>query len=201
MTVHLKKPAAGSIPIVALDSAGFDAAAAALPPAQRRWLQTLGFRAMPDTHALLPGDDGALAAVWAGVRRADQPWSLALLPRSLPAGRYHLGDAGLAMDPAAVAMAWQLGGYVFNRYKPRTRELAQLHLAPSAGAEHGLLLADAIARVRDLVNTPAEHMGPEQLGDAAAALAKTYRARCRQIVGDALLKQNFPAIHAVGRAA
>ena len=63
MTVLLKKPAADAIPIQAVDAAGFDAAAAALPPAQRQWLATLGFRGAPDTHAMLPGDDGRLAAV------------------------------------------------------------------------------------------------------------------------------------------
>lgn len=204
MTVHLKKPAAGSTPIHTIAASGFADAAATLPAAQRRWLETLGFRAMPDTHALLPAADGALAAVWAGVRAADQPWSLSLLPRALPAGRYHLAEGGpgaVAMDPATVAMAWQLGGYAFDRYKPRPRPAAQLHLPPSPGAGRGLLLADAITRVRDLVNTPAEHMGPDELAAAVEQLAREHKARFRQVVGDALLKQNFPAVHAVGRAA
>ena len=63
------------------------------------------------------------------------------------------------------------------------------------------MLAQAITLVRDLVNTPAEHMGPAQLADAAQAVAKAHGARFSQVVGDALLKKNFPAIHAVGRAA
>lgn len=201
MTVHLKKPAATSVPIVALEASGFGQAAAALPPASRRWLETVGFRALPDTHALLPGEDGTLAAVWAGVRAADQPWSLAMLPRALPEGPYHLAAQGLAMDPQTVAMAWQLGAYAFDRYKRRPRGPAQLHLAPSAGAERGLLLADATARVRDLVNTPAEHMGPQELADAVQAVGGQHKARVRQVVGDELLKHKFPAIHAVGRAA
>jgi leucyl aminopeptidase len=201
MSVQLKKAAAGSTPLHLVDSAGFEAAAAALPTMQRQWLATLGFKGAPDTHALLPGADGRLAAVWAGVRAADHPYALALLPRVLPQGRYHLADGGVAVHPTAAAMSWQLGSYVFDRYKPRPRPAAELLLAPGAEARHGLMLAQAITHVRDLVNTPAEHMGPAQLAAAAQLVAKAHGARFSQIVGDDLLKRNFPAIHAVGRAA
>ncbi len=201
MTVVLKKPAADSIPLHAIDSAGFDAAAAALPALQRQWLATLGFKGAPDTHALLPADDGRLAAVWAGVRCTDHHWALALLPRALPAGRYHLAKPGLVLDAAALAMSWQLGSYQFDRYKPRSRPAAQLMLPPGAAAQRGLMLAEAIGMVRDLVNTPAEDLGPEQLAAAAHKVAKAHGGRFSQIVGDALLEKNFPAIHAVGRAA
>ena len=98
MTVHLAKPGRGSVPIHATDREQFAAHTAALDPAARRWLQTTGFDGAPDTHALLPAADGRLAAVWAGVHGAAHPWALAALPKALPAGRYHLGDAGLALD-------------------------------------------------------------------------------------------------------
>jgi leucyl aminopeptidase len=201
MTVLLKKPAADSIPLHAVDAAGFDKASAGLSPSHRQWLATLGFKGAPDSHALLPGDDGRLASVWAGVRAGDHPYALALLPRALPAGRYHLAEPGLALDPTAAALSWQLGSYQFDRYKPRARPAAQLMLAPGVAAQRGLMLAEAITQVRDLVNTPAEHLGPEQLAAAAQALAKSHGARFSQVVGDDLLKKNFPAIHAVGRAA
>ena len=201
MTVLLKKPTPDSIPLLVVDPASFDKAQAALPAAQRQWLATLGFKGAPDTHALLPGDDGRLAAVWAGVRAVDHPWALALLPRALPVGRYHLADGGLALDTTAAALSWQLGSYVFDRYKARPRPAAELLLPPGAAAQRGLMLAQAVTLVRDLVNTPAEHMGPAQLADAAQAVAKAHGARFSQVVGDALLKKNFPAIHAVGRAA
>ena len=204
MTVHLKKAAAGSVPLVALTTATFDQAAQALPAVQRQWLSTVGFKGAPDSFALLPGDDGRLAAVWAGVRAADHPFALALLPRVLPQGRYHLADAaagGVALDPCAAALSWTLGGYQFDRYKPRARPAAELHLASSPAAQRGLLLAEATTLVRNLVNTPAEDLGPEQLALAAQQLAKAHGATFSQVVGDALLKKNFPAIHAVGRAA
>ena len=116
MTVTLKKPTAACIPVHLTDRDLFTAHAAALPPAQRQWLATLGFNGAPDTHALLPDEQGRLQAVWAGVRAADHPWALAALPRNLPAGRYRLGSEGLVADAQAAAMSWQLGAYAFSRY-------------------------------------------------------------------------------------
>ena len=201
MTVILKKPAPHCVPVHLTDSRHFSQIASGLPAASRQWLETLGFKGAPDSHALIPDEQGRLQAVWAGVRSADHPWALASLPRSLPAGRYCLGDAGLAPDPQAAALSWQLGAYAFTRYKAARRAPAELQLPASPGASQGLLLAQAIAATRDLVNTPAEDMGPGQLADAIKAVAKQHGAKYKQTVGDALLKANFPAIHAVGRAA
>jgi leucyl aminopeptidase len=199
MTVTLKKPPAAAVPIHATDRDGF--AALKLPAATRRWLQAVGFSGAPDTHALVPGPDGALQEVWAGVRTAQHPWVLAALPRALPPGRYRLGDEGLAVEPQAAAFSWELGSYIFDLYKPARRVAAELMLAPGVPARRGLLLATAVASTRDLVNTPAEHLGPAELAAAAQAVAQTHGAKFKQVVGDALLKARFPAIHAVGRAA
>jgi leucyl aminopeptidase len=204
MTVQLKKSTAGSTPIVAVDRDSFAAQLAAAPAATQRWLRASGFGAAPDSHALVPAADGALAAVWAGVRGVAHPWALAALPKALPAGRYHLSADGLAIDAEAAALSWELGGYQFDLYKPVAREPATLLLPPAPAAERGLLQAHAIASTRDLVNTPAEHMGPAQLAEAVKLVAQQHGARFKQTVGDALLKAKgggFPAIHAVGRAA
>ena len=201
MTVTLKKPTAACIPVHLTDRDLFTAHAAALPPAQRQWLATLGFNGAPDTHALLPDEQGRLQAVWAGVRSTDHPWALAALPRNLPAGRYRLGSEGLVAETQAAAMSWQLGAYAFSRYKAPKREAAELLIAPDDAARHGLLLAQVIADTRNLVNTPAEHLGPAELAAAVQQVAQAHSARFRQTVGDDLLKAGFPAIHAVGRAA
>ena len=206
MTVTLKKPLPSCVPVHLVTREHFPSLAASLPAASRQWLQTLGFTGAPDTHALLPDAQGGLQAVWAGVRSADHPWALSALPRALPAGRYRLadtglGEAGLPADPQAAALSWQLGAYAFGRYKAPRRAAAELQLPASDAARHGLLLAQVVAHTRDLVNTPAEDMGPEQLAEAVKAVAQAHGAKCKQTVGDALLKANFPAIHAVGRAA
>jgi leucyl aminopeptidase len=201
MTVTLKKPTPACIPVHLTDRSSFARHAAALPNAARQWLATLGFNGAADTHALLPDEQGRLQSVWAGVRSADHPWALSALPRSLPPGRYRLGGDGLAPDDQAAALSWQLGAYAFSRYKPPQREAAELLIAASDAARHGLLLATVVAHTRDLVNTPAEHLGPAELAAAVQAVAKAHGAQFQQTVGDALLVANFPAIHAVGRAA
>jgi leucyl aminopeptidase len=201
MTLQLRKPAPDAVPIHLVERSRLVERLSAAEPATRQWLQAVGFDGAPDTHALVAGPDGRLAEVWAGVRGAAHPWALAALPKALPSGRYRLAERGLELDDEAAALSWQLGGYVFSRYKAPRREPATLMLAPSAGARRGQALAEAIAQVRDLVNTPAEDMGPAHLSDVVRALAKAHGARFREVVGDSLLKAGFPAIHAVGRAA
>jgi len=201
MTVHLAKPARGSVPLHVTDRASFKDLSASLDATSQRWLQTLGFSGAPDTHALLPAADGTLAAVWAGVRDATHPFALAALPKQLPAGRYHLAEPGLALDAAAAALSWELGGYTFDLYKAAPREAAQLQLPSTAETQRALIIAAAMASTRDLVNTPAEHMGPAELAEAVRLVAKQHGAKFKQTVGDKLLDEGFPAIHAVGRAA
>ena len=204
MSVQLAKPGRGSVPIHVVDRAQFGAASAALPAEAQRWLQTLGFVGAADSHALLPAVDGSLQAVWAGVHDASHPWALAALPKVLPKGRYHLAESAagaLVLDLAAAALSWELGSYTFDLYKPAKREPASLHLPSSADTQRALIVAAAMAATRDLVNTPAEHMGPAELAEAVRMVAKQHGATFKQTVGDKLLAAGFPAIHAVGRAA
>lgn len=201
MSVVLSKAAAGTTPIELVDGERFDKLTAALDAPARRWMRSNGFRGAPDSHVLLPNAAGGIAAVWAGVRGASNPFALAGLPSALPAGRYRIGKLGLEPDAGAVALGWTLGSYAFDLYKPRPREAAELVLLPSAAASRGALVGLAINATRDLVNTPAEHLGPAELAAAVQALAKAHNAKFRQVVGERLLKEGLPAIHAVGRAA
>ena len=200
MTVQLKKPVASATPIHLVDKASFEASSRGLPAITRQWMSTTGFVGAPDTHVLVPDAQGRLASVWAGVKSPDHPYALSALPRSLPEGRYRLGAEGLKPDPQAAALSWELGSYVFDLYKAPRRAAAELQLAPSEAASRGLLLATAIAATRDLVSTPAEHMGPAELSAAVKAVARAQGAKFREVVGDALLKNGFPSVHAVGRA-
>ena len=201
MTVTLKKPTTSAVPIHLVDKASLAVHVAALPAPQRQWLDTLGFSGAPHSHALMPDAEGRLAAVWAGVDSVDHPYALAALPLALPAGRYRLAESGLVMDAEAAALSWALGGYRFKLFKAKPAVPAELQMPSSAAARRGLLLADVVAATRDLVNTPAEQLGPEELAMAVLAAAKPHGAKVRQVVGDALLKAGLPAIHAVGRAA
>lgn len=203
MTVTLsKKPAASATPILCTSPATWAKDAEQLSTVHRAWLKASGFSARADSHALLPADDGKLAMVVASVRGADEPYALSSLPQSLPLGRYRLLDTGLLLDPQMAALSWSLGDYLFDAYKARGRASSELLLVQSPETERGLLLAGATTAVRDLVNTPAEAMGPAHLEQTVKLLAKAHKgAKVKVIEGEALLKQNFPAIHAVGRAA
>ena len=201
MTVELARPGPGSVPLRLVDRASFEAQASALEPPARRWLQSAGFDGARDSHVLLPAADGSVAAVWAGIGGVADPWALAALPKALPEGCYQLDPQGLALDAGAAALSWELGGYTFDLYRARRRPPATLQLPPGEPARRALVVAAAIAATRDLVNTPAEHLGPAELAEAVRLLAKAHGARFKQTVGDRLLDAGFPAIHAVGRAA
>ncbi|MGA0588008.1 leucyl aminopeptidase family protein [Dyella sp. KRB-257] len=188
-----------SIPVEAVTAASLSAARRRLTAAQRRWLDECAFTAAPGTHALLADEKGKLVRVLASVDGGDALGALAGLPGTLPVGSYHLADEGVALDAQHAALGWALGAYQFTRYRKPRRAPATLAV-PAADLKVLAPLVDATALVRDLVNTPTEDMGPEQLGDAIAKLGKTHKAKVRDWVGDELLKHNFPTIHAVGRA-
>ena len=172
-----------------------------LTPAQRRWVAASDFEGSPGTHCAVPGAKGEVACVLAGVVETGDPWALAHLPLKLAPGRYALGKGTVPIAAADAAFGWSLGSYRYTRYRKSSRKPADLQVENSAKVADALGLADAVKLVRDLVNTPAEDMGPAQLAAAAQQLAKAHGARFSQVVGDDLLKRNFPAIHAVGRAA
>ena len=163
------------------------------------WLQTSGFTAKNGEVALLPASDGALNGVLI-INSASNLYALAKLPLTLPAGSYVL--SGEIAPPAVerLALGWCLGADRFTRYKKKVGEPAQLVLADVAARTRVEQLAAAVTGARALVNTPAEDLGPEQLSAFVAEIALRQNADFREIIGDDLLAQNFPAIHAVGRA-
>jgi leucyl aminopeptidase len=196
-----KKAFEKAVPIFATDAKRLPKLLESLSASERRWAEIAGFDGSPNTFVLIPDSKGAVARVLAGVRDGDDPWALAALPLKLPRARYALGKGPVAIAPEKAAFAWDLGGYQFSRYKKAKRKPADLQLDSSPRVKEALDMAQAVRLVRDLVNTPAEDMGPEQLSDIAREQAELFGGEFDEWVGDELLAQNFPAIHAVGRAA
>ncbi|MDZ4348486.1 MAG: leucyl aminopeptidase family protein [Xanthomonadaceae bacterium] len=162
--------------------------------AERGFLARQGFDGKPGTFALLP--DGA--AMVASIEDAADPHAVAVLPLSLPEGDYRLStDGHLATDVAC--LGWGLGSYRFERYRSAERSAARLVIDPAAHADTLALIA-ASHQVRDLINTPSQDMGPADLEAAIRTLAETHGGELQVFSGDDLLANNFPAIHAVGRA-
>jgi leucyl aminopeptidase len=195
MTALFKTDTQG-IPITLIDTADFSAWLKAQPHRHQAWLNATHYQG--DGLSLIPGGDGSLEAVIFGAKDSSQPLVCGDLPLLLPEGVYRLmADEA---QQRTVAIAWGMGAYQFNRYKNPTQQLPTLALPTAALTETVLRYLDAITRVRDLINTPASDMMPEHLGRAVEDMAKPYNAQVVQWVGDELLEQNYPTIHAVGRA-
>ena len=173
--------------------------------ATQAWLDALGFEARYGTHCLLPGPQGlagAVAGLGTAQARARLRFGLARVARELPAGAWQLhGDLTPAEGDEA-ALGWLLSQYRFDRYRPTSTRPAQAELVAPEGADRARLLAMAEGEflTRDLINTPASDLGPEDLEEAFTALATRFGARVRVTRGDDLLSANFPLVHAVGRA-
>jgi leucyl aminopeptidase len=195
-----------SVPIWFARNAGW-LREAPLTGAQKAWVEAQGFKGGAGKHVLLPGPEGTLAGAVLGLgeERAGDPMdkpelAVGHLASVLPPGCYHLADD--LGEPELAAVAWGLGAYRFRRYKSGNGEEAAAQLKTPRGADHAraLSLIEGVWLGRDLINTPASDLGPEQLEDAARQLARKHGASVSSIVGDDLLAKRFPMIHAVGRA-
>jgi leucyl aminopeptidase len=197
---HLTRRAAGkAIPITPVTAQQLKVWLKAQRASVRKWVEGVGFEAKPGSNALVPGADGAPGRVLVGVEARPDIWSYGALPKALPRGTYRI-DANLGAAAATrAALGWALGGYAFARYKkqPSVARLVWPDGADRAAVERA---ATAAFLVRDLVNTPAEDMGPAELAAAAKAVAGAHGAKLKIIVGDDLLNANYPLVHAVGRA-
>ncbi len=169
------------------------------------WVAASGFKADLGQILPIPDDRGRLARVlfgWGDMRaRARGRFHLAAAVEKLPAGTYRV-EAGLTeVEARESALGWLLATYRFTRYAGEKRDLPQL-VAPE-GVDVARIQATAAAAflARDLINTPASDMGPDALQDAFESLAAEFGASSSAIVGDDLIQENLPLIHAVGRAA
>ncbi len=169
----------------------------------RRWVENAGFTAKPGSHCLLPGRGGELKAVLAGKRDSGPLYQLSSLYKGLPKGGYHIApenqDELLPAELEQLFLGWGLAAYRFNRYKRQSAGKARL-LLPKALKPAVSALTDAQYLVRDWVNTPTEDFGPDELAAAVVQQAESFGADVGIVRGDELLTQNFPAVHAVGRA-
>ncbi len=195
----IESNAAESVPITILAKEGLAAWLAGQEERVTTWVESVGFEARPDQTALVPGADGGLGAVLLGQNDSAGMWSLSGLPGTLPPGDYHLDGVDDPDRATKAALGWVLGCYRFTRY--RSAGPAPANLVWPEAAERGAVegAATATQLVRDLVNTPAGDMGPEELAASAEQLAAEFDAHASVLTGDALLVNNYPTIHAVGR--
>ena len=166
----------------------------------REWLSRIGFKAEPGTFAFLPDADGRAESIVASPATGAPVYAFAGLPSALPEGKYVLQLEEQGVSPADAALGWALGSYAFTAYTTPKRAPATLVWPAGADQREVERIARSVFLARDMINTPAEDMGPEHLADAVRKVADTHGAKLDVIVGDDLLRQNYPTIHIVGRA-
>lgn len=188
-----------STPIVLTDQAGLRRWLKQQGKFVRQWVKAAGFKAAAGSHCLVPGRSGELQWVLAGRRDEGPLYQLGSLAGALPRGLYRLAAEPDPSEAVQLYLGWGLGAYRFGRYKKRPATGVKLVLPRQISTAVQRLL-NAQDLVRDLINTPTEDMGPDQLEEVVHNLAAEFSAEFECICGDDLLEQNYPAIHAVGRA-
>jgi leucyl aminopeptidase len=195
-------PGAAAIPILFATKTTWAGIAKELPEPARQFAAANDFTAKPGKCLTLPSPDGKIAQVVFGLEdesgKSRDLFRPGALPGLLPPGVYRFANA--PHDLRLATLAFALGTYRFGRY--RKNDAPDVRLVPPDGVDAADIarMAEAAALARDLINTPSNDMGPEELAQAAQALATRYGASFNCIIGDDLVKQNFPLIHAVGMA-
>ena len=168
-----------------------------------QWVQDNGFLAQAERVCCIPGERGQVSQVLIGIKSYDDPWALGHCPKTLPKGTYHIETSCKlsAQQWQQMSLSWVLGAYQFDQYRAENNNPVAVLALDEAVDEVALsIMAASYYHVRDLINTPAQDLMPAQFADYAEKLAKQWGAKSTQITGDALLKANLHAIHAVGRA-
>ena len=195
---------ANALPLHVVHQEDAPAFLAARPPAVRAWLEAQGWSGAAGDPVVLPGVNGSVAGAVIGLgdatARARSRFTLARAAAKLPEGSWVLHGELSSAERDEAALGWLLAGYRFDRYRAAKPPRARL-VAPKGCDAHRLeIIANAEALTRDLINTPAADMGPDELEAAVQALAARHGAKVAVIGDGDLLVRNFPMIHAVGRA-
>jgi leucyl aminopeptidase len=196
----VREPGAEPVDLVPVSPESLPGWLEAHPPRLRAWVEATGFKGKPNSVCPLPDEHGRVQCVLAGMETEAPVWALAGAARRLSPAVYRLETDRDAAWRTQAAIGWGLGAYRFDRYKPSDKPVPALYLPDDVDADEVTRVVDATALVRDLVNTPAQDMMPEHLAEAARMLADACGARFSTVEGDALLDENYPCIHAVGRA-
>ena len=202
----LRGDAGAARPLWLLTERALEGWRASQPAVVREWLHSQQFAAERGRVLALPGPTGAVAGAVAGLGALESVdrlsvWHAAALVDRLPPGGWRAAQPLTPEAGTALVLGWCLGSYRVSRYRGAS-PAPRPQLLPPAGADvaHALRLGAACAMARDLINTPANDMGPAELADVAAGLARRHGASFACTTGEALLAANYPLVHAVGRA-
>lgn len=203
MTTHdLIEAVDGALPVHLVPRPDLAAWLAKQSDLTRNWLEGRTEGMKPGGYSRLPGPDGRTSGLLWLLPEKPDIWSIAGLQKRLWDADFQLDVSACPdVDTTLLCTGWALGAYRFDRYlKKDGKPRARLVWPETADRQQVLALAEGIILARDLINTPADDMGPSELEAAARELADRFGGKANSVVGDDLLAQNFPMIHAVGRA-
>lgn len=192
-----------SVPVWFVTSSNWPELRQSIDPQALAYAESAGFEPTPGRLLVLPGPNGKISSVLLAIESADAKFQdrflSGLLPERLPAGTYHFANA--PHDTRLACLGFALGCYRFKRYLTVPDKKVRLVLPEGIDGDDLSRIADGVVLARDLINTPANDMGPGELELAVRTVARQHGATVRTVEGDDLLSQNYPLIHAVGRAA
>ncbi len=189
-------------PLIIIEKSAYQAWLESQVQQSQTWLSNTQFNGKG--LALIPnfgtGEEGELSQALFVVTDASDFFACGDLIKQLPQGQYLLQTEPEYIEP--ISFGWLVGAYQYDRYisNKSTKQLASLAINNVDIVESAIKFAQATALTRDLVNTPAADMMPVDIAQAALELAEQFNGNVKQIIGDELLVQNYPTIHAVGRA-
>ncbi len=195
----LTRPSKAALPVKPVLAKDWSKTHKALSQTASGWAKQNAFDASFGQLLALPNSKGEVASYLFGLGAGTEPFAAAYLAEHLPKGDYWLSAPMPPADEATIAFAWVMGNYRFDRYKKAAVTRKRLVVSSAAVAEEANRMASAVTLVRDLVNTPASDMGPDELEAATRALAKDHAAKITVIKGKAL-EDGFPMVFAVGKA-
>ncbi|WP_420589333.1 leucyl aminopeptidase family protein [Bacterioplanoides sp.] len=190
--------ASSIVPLTILEHSAYDGWLEAQTDACKTWLQSCGYTGKGTQ--LIPAADGSASQALFVCDTLDNFFAAGDLSSQLPAGQYQIDNISDTDQLIAIAFAWGAGAYRFEKYKSNDKPQAQLVLTDSDALKISRDMVQAVSWTRDLINTPAGDMMPQHLAAATETIAEQFGASVTQVVGDDLLTENYPTIHAVGRA-
>ena len=187
-----------SIPIYVVLKSEYSAWKKSQTDIVQNWIETTQFKPKHSALLSIPDNQGKLDNVLVIADKQDLTWALGSCVKQLPPGHYHIYTSQSSNEE--IYLGWALGAYQFNQYKESKVKICKLFIQPSVDTNRIKALVQAIATVRNMINTPAADMMPQHISNECKNIAEQFDQQIVEYIGDDLLTQNFPVIHAVGRA-
>ena len=189
-----------SIPIIIISRSDYKKWLAEQSEFIQNWIQSARFEPKANHHLCIPNAQGNLDSVLAISGQENKTWTLGNCPGVLPEGDYHISTQAGNSNIDALLIGWGMGAYSFQQYKKASNKICKLSIDRAADKDRVVAILKAVTLVRDMVNTPASDMQPQHIQKHCESITQQHQTEFSACIGDDLIKENYPVVHAVGRA-